>query len=50
MYQSLHQSIDAVISGDSSLLQQSLQHVDMQMEVSLTKVAVENDHCLFEIN
>ena len=52
-YQSLLQSIDAVMSGDSGLLQQSLPHVDMQMVVSLTIVAVENDHshllsCLFE--
>ena len=52
-YQSLLQSIDAVMSGDSGLLQQSLPHVDMQMAVSLTIVAVENDRshllsCLFE--
>ena len=55
-YQSLLQSIDAVMSGDLGLLQQSLPHVDMQMAVSLTIVAVVNDHshlshllsCLFE--
>jgi hypothetical protein len=42
-YQSLRRAIDAVISGDSGLLQQSLPHVDMQMAVSLTIIAVEND-------
>ena len=52
-YQSLLQSIDAVMSGDSGLLQQSLPHVDIQMAVSLTIDAVENDRshllsCLFE--
>ena len=41
------------MSGDSGLLQQSLPHIDMQMAVSLTISAVENDHshllsCLFE--
>ena len=43
-YQSLLQSIDAVMSGDLGLLQQSLPYVDMQMAVSLTIAAVENDH------
>ena len=52
-YQSLRQAIDAVMSGDSGLLQQSLPHVDMQMAVSLTIIAVENGHlhllsCCFE--
>ena len=52
-YQSLLHSIDAVMSGDLGLLRQSLPHVDMQMAVSLTIVAVVNDHsdllsCLFE--
>ena len=52
-YQSLLHSIDAVISGELGLLQKSLPHVDMQMAVSLTIVAVVNDHshllsCLFE--
>ena len=50
-----YQSIDAVMSGDLGLLQQSqsLPHVDMRMAVSLTIVAVVNDRshllsCLFE--
>ena len=52
-YQSLLQSIDAAMSGDSGLLRQSLPHVDIQMAVSLTIVAVVNDRshllsCLFE--
>ena len=41
---SLLHSIDDVMSRDSGLLQQSLPHVDMQMAVSLTIVAVEHDH------
>ena len=52
-YQSLLHSLDAVMSGVLGLLEQSLPHVDMQMAVSLTIVAVENDRshllsCLFE--
>ena len=47
------QSIDAVLSGDLGLLQQSLPHVDIQMAASLAIAAVENDHlhhlgCLLE--
>ena len=52
-YQSLLQSIDAVLPGYLDLFMPSLPHVDMQMTVSLTIVAVVNDRshllsCLFE--
>ena len=52
-YHSLSLSIDAVKTGDLNLLAQSLPHVDVQMAVSLTLVAIELDHihlmgCLLE--
>jgi len=37
------QSIPAICGGDLDLLRQSLPHVDMQMAISLTVAAVEND-------
>ncbi len=42
-YHSLSLSIDAVKTGDLNLLTQSLPHVDVQMAVSLTLVAIERD-------
>lgn len=52
-YQSLSQSIDAVMSGNLDLLQESIPHVNAHMAVSLAIVAVEHDrshllNCLFE--
>ena len=52
-YQSLLQSIYAILSGDLDLLKRSLPHVDFQMVVSLTIVVVQNNRshllsCLFE--
>ena len=52
-YHSLSLSIDAVKTGDLNLLAQSLPHVDVQMAISLTLVAIERDHihlvrCLLE--
>ena len=43
-YHSLSLSIDAVKTGDLTLLAQSLPHVDVRMAVSLTLVAIERDH------
>ena len=43
-YHSLSLCIDAVKTGDLSILMQFLPHVDVRMAISLTLVAIERDH------
>ncbi len=52
-YQSLSRSIDAVVSGNLVLLQESIPHINAHMAVSLALAAVERDrshllNCLLE--